>query len=78
MGNINDVRAMSAPRQVEQLYEAVVAGKVRIVDGRFWVETPRRTPNSKGDRKRCDTAARVLINQGRIEVNEEGMVVVTR
>ena len=76
MSNINDVRAMSAPRQVEQLYEAVKAGKVRIVDGRFWVETPRRTANSRGDRKRCDTAARVLIRQQRITVTDEGMVVI--
>ena len=68
-------RVMASPRDVEALYQDVLAGRVRRTpDGRFWRDVMAGYGSLRRDARRCDTAVRVLQEQNRIQVTEDGVV----
>lgn len=70
------IRAMQSARDVEALYQDVLAGRVKQKsDGRFWRDVMSGYGTLRRDARRCDTAARVLLEQGRVRVAEDGSVV---
>lgn len=69
-------RAMSSTRDVEALYQDVLARRVKQKsDGRFWRDVMAGYGSLRRDARRCDSAARVLLEQGRVQVTEDGTLV---
>lgn len=65
----------STGRDIEQLFAAVQAGQVRHRDGRFWRDVKGGYGPMKSNQVRCDVGIRILQEQERITVQDDGTVV---